>query len=75
MKMKMFEHPKREFFTSKARLNFEVYGQRDKIPPEAGGKRPLFCAVNAKVILIMIYFYEFYKKSTFFEDNNSQKFN
>ena len=38
MKMKMFGHPKREFFISTARLNFEVYGQNDKITPEAGKK-------------------------------------
>ena len=40
--MKMFEHPKREFFTSKARLNFEVYGQNDKITPEAAEKNITF---------------------------------
>ena len=43
--MKMFKHPKREFFTSKAKLNFEVYGQRDKITSEAGEKRPLLCHI------------------------------
>ena len=32
----MFRCLKREFFTSKARLNFEVYGQPIKITPEAG---------------------------------------
>ena len=36
--MKMFEHPKRESFTSKARLSFEEYGQYDKITSEAGEK-------------------------------------
>ena len=36
--MKIFGHPKREFFTSKARLNFEVYGQPSKITPEAEKK-------------------------------------
>ena len=40
--MKMFEHPKREFFTSTARLNFEVYGQNDKITPEGEKKGLLF---------------------------------
>ena len=40
--MKMFGHPKRQFFTSKAKLNFEVYGQWDKITPEAGEKGPFF---------------------------------
>ena len=34
--------PKREFFSSKARLNFEVYGQGDKITPEAGEKKAPF---------------------------------
>ena len=34
----MFGDPKREFFTSKTRLNFEVYGKQDKITPEAGKK-------------------------------------
>ena len=37
----MFGGPKRELFTSKARLDFEVYGQRQKVTPEAGEKRPL----------------------------------
>ena len=41
--MKMFGTPKENFFSSKARLNFEVYGQEDKITPEAGGKKALFC--------------------------------
>ena len=36
--MKMFGTPKENFFTSKARLNFEVYGKQDKITPEAGKK-------------------------------------
>ena len=41
--MKMFGDPKREFFTSKVKLNFEVYGQRGKkITPEVGEKRALF---------------------------------
>ena len=42
--MKMFEHPKKEFFTSKARLNFEIYGQRQRenITPEAGEKMAPF---------------------------------
>ena len=39
--MKMFGTPKENFFSSKARLNFEVYGQGDKITPEAGIKRLL----------------------------------
>ena len=35
----MFGHPKREFLTSKARLNFEVlYSQLEKITPEAEEK-------------------------------------
>ena len=34
--MKLFETPKEIFLNSKARLNFEVYGQGDKITPEAG---------------------------------------
>ena len=34
--------PKRDFFSPKARLNFEVYGQEDKITPEAGEKRAPF---------------------------------
>ena len=42
----MFGDPKREFFTSKARLNFEVgmylYGQRDKIIPRGWGKKAAF---------------------------------
>ena len=39
----MFGHTKREFFfTSKAWLNFKVYGQRNKIIPEAGEKRAPF---------------------------------
>ena len=42
--MKMFGDPKREFFTSKDRLNFEVYGQREKITLEAGGKGPFFAS-------------------------------
>ena len=41
-KRPFFGHLKREFFTSKARLNFEAYGQQDKIPPAAGEKWPLF---------------------------------
>ena len=36
--MKMFGHPEREFFISKAILNLELYGQKDKITPEAGKK-------------------------------------
>ena len=40
--MKMFRTPKEIFFTSKTRLNFEVYGQNDKITAEAGEKRLLF---------------------------------
>ena len=40
--MKMFGHHKRYFFTSKARLDFEVYGQHDKITPEAGEKKVPF---------------------------------
>ena len=39
MKMKIFGDPKREFLTSKARLNFEVYGQQQgKITPKAEKK-------------------------------------
>ena len=30
----MFGLPKRQFFTSKARVNFEVYGHAGKITPE-----------------------------------------
>ena len=44
--MKMFGDPKREFFSSKARLNFEVYGQGDKITPEAGEKGSFFGRTN-----------------------------
>ena len=40
--MKMFGHPKIDFFSSTAILNFEVYGQNDKITAEAGEKRLLF---------------------------------
>ena len=40
--MNMFGTPKEEKNTSKSRLNFEVYGQHDKITSEAGGKRALF---------------------------------
>ena len=47
--MKMFGHPKREFFTSKARLNSEVYGQASKITPEAGKKRLLYARSNSTV--------------------------
>ena len=36
----MFGHPKSKFFSSKARLNFQVYGQHDKITPEAGKNAP-----------------------------------
>ena len=32
--MKMFGHPKKRIFTSKARLNSEVYGQGRKITAE-----------------------------------------
>ena len=41
----MFGHPKDIFFTKKARINFEVYGQNRQnypITPEAGEKRLLF---------------------------------
>ena len=34
--------PKRIFFCPKARLNFEVYGQREKITPEAVEKKDHF---------------------------------
>ena len=47
--MKMFGCPKREFFTSKARLNFEVYCQRDKITPEAGKKPPPYSQFAIKI--------------------------
>ena len=40
--MKMFGYPKENFFSSKARLNLEVYGQRPQITPEAGGKMAPF---------------------------------
>ena len=40
--MKLFGTPKEIFFSSKARLNFEVYGQGDKITPEAGEKKAPF---------------------------------
>ena len=40
--MKLFGTPKEIFFSSKARLNFEVYGQVDKITTEAGEKRAPF---------------------------------
>ena len=40
--MKMFGDSKRDFFTSKARLNFEVYDQREKITLEAGVKKAPF---------------------------------
>ena len=38
--MKMFGNPKNIFL--KFKLDFEVYGQRDKITPGAEKKRPLF---------------------------------
>ena len=38
----MFGHPKGNFFTKKARINFEVYGQNYPITPEAGGKKAPF---------------------------------
>ena len=41
--MKMFSHPKRFFLFYKLnRLNFEVYGQPNKITPEAKIKRAPF---------------------------------
>ena len=40
--MKMFCAPQKRIFTSKARLNFEVYGQHDKITPEAEEKKAPF---------------------------------
>ena len=46
--MKMFGHPKRDFFTSKARPNYEVYGQAGKITPEAGGKYAPFSTQTVK---------------------------
>ena len=44
--MKMFGTPKEIFFSSKARLNFEVYGQGDKITPEAREKKAPFSPVQ-----------------------------
>ena len=44
--MKMFGHHKREFFTLKARLNFVVNGQHDKITPEAKEKSAPFRFIN-----------------------------
>ena len=38
----MFGHPKDNFFTKKARINFEVYGQNYPITQEAGEKRAPF---------------------------------
>ena len=38
----MFGHPKDNFFTKKARINFEVYGQNNAITPEAGEKKAPF---------------------------------
>ena len=37
--MKMFGHPKHNFFTQKASLNMELYGQREKITPEPDKNR------------------------------------
>ena len=34
----MFVHPKGNFLTKKARINFEAYGQNNPITPEAGEK-------------------------------------
>ena len=38
----MLGNLKRDFFTAKARLNFEVYGRREKITSEAGEKKAPF---------------------------------
>ena len=38
----MFGLPKDNFFTKKARINFEVYGQNYPMTPEAEEKRLLF---------------------------------
>ena len=54
--MKMSGHHKREYLTSKARLYFEVYGQRDKITPKAGEKRPL---LNQKFEFLDLKFFPF----------------
>ena len=48
--MKMFGDPKREFFTSKARLNLEVYGQREKNPRGWGKKAPSFLRISSYLI-------------------------
>ena len=44
--MKIFGHPKRDFFTSKAWLYLEICGQKDKITPEAGKKQAPFLHKN-----------------------------
>ena len=42
----MFGNLKDNFFTKKARMNFEVYGQNSPITPEAGGKKAPFLKEN-----------------------------
>ena len=47
----MFVHPKDNFLTKKARINFEAYGQNNPITPEAGEKRLLF-DLAVRVVLL-----------------------
>ena len=44
--MKLFGHPKRDFFTSKVMLNSEVYGQVRKITPGAWKKGSFYTIKN-----------------------------
>ena len=57
--MKIFGHPKIDFFISKVSLNFEAYGRQFKITPEAGEKIGPFLRKRCHKAI------EIYQKSTF----------